>query len=97
MYLPQLTHFYQAARSDLHLQATHISLYMAIFELWNQNSFENPVRVRRAELMPMAKISGRATYHKCLRELVAYGYIRYEPSFHPGIGSLVYLLPEVKP
>ena len=27
------------------------------------------------------------TYHKCLSELVAYGYVEYRPSWHPAKGS----------
>jgi hypothetical protein len=32
-----------------------------------------------------------ATYHKCLKNLHALGYIKYEPSFNPYKGSHVYL------
>lgn len=39
----------------------------------------------------IAKIGGYATYHKCIKDLQAYGYIQYLPSYHPALGSLVYL------
>ena len=39
--------------------------------------------------MKIAKIGGIATYHKCMKDLVSSGYILYQPSFHPGLGSLV--------
>lgn len=32
--------------------------------------------------MLMAKISSRATYHKCMNDLVAFGYVRYIPSYN---------------
>jgi hypothetical protein len=44
----------------------------------------------RNVLMKNARIS-RRTYHKCMRELHEYGYIRYEPSSNPCLRSRVYL------
>ncbi|WP_454803175.1 hypothetical protein [Mucilaginibacter phyllosphaerae] len=44
----------------------------------------------RRELMAFSKIASIATYHKCIRELDAFGYIRYQPSYHPKLGSRVY-------
>jgi hypothetical protein len=76
----QLSGFYQAIASDNRIGATHISLYMALFQLWNLNHCKNPVPVRRDEVMPVAKISSKATYHKCIKELEQYGYIHYYPS-----------------
>jgi hypothetical protein len=40
--------------------------------------------------MAFSKIASIATYHKCIRELDEYGYIHYQPSFHPAKGSLIY-------
>jgi hypothetical protein len=65
---------------------------MAIFELWHQNKFVNPVPVSRHKLMSMAKVSATATYHKCIKELVKGKYISYSPSYNPYFGSLVYVL-----
>jgi hypothetical protein len=50
--------------------------------------------------MRISKISSKATYHKCLKNLHALGYINYEPSHNPFKGSHVYLLnfsDELKP
>ena len=41
--------------------------------------------------MRISKISSRATYHKCLKNLHSLGYINYEPSYNPFKGSHVYL------
>lgn len=41
--------------------------------------------------MRISKISSRATYHKCLKNLHSQGYINYEPSYNPFKGSHVYL------
>jgi hypothetical protein len=75
---------------DERLMATHISLFTALFVQWQRNDFISPFPVTRNELMGYARIASKATYHKCIRELHAYGYIRYQPSFHPAKGSLVY-------
>jgi len=40
----------------------------------------------------IAKISGLATYHKCMGDLNEFGYIEYKRSFNPAVSSLVYLL-----
>lgn len=40
--------------------------------------------------MLMAKISSRATYHKCLNDLVDFGYVGYIPSFNPVLPSQAY-------
>jgi len=41
--------------------------------------------------MKVCKISSNATYHKCIKELNEFGYLRYSPSYNPYKGSLVYL------
>ena len=76
--------------ADDRLMATHVSLFAALFIQWQRNSFVNPFPVTRRELMTHSKIASAATYHKCIRELDESGYIRYQPSFHPSKGSLVY-------
>jgi hypothetical protein len=41
--------------------------------------------------MRISKISSKATYHKCLKNLHSLGYINYEPSYNPFKGSHVIL------
>jgi hypothetical protein len=41
--------------------------------------------------MRISKISAKATYHKCIKDLHNFGYIQYIPSYNPFKGSLVYL------
>ncbi len=90
--IKELTSFYEAIRDDPRIGATHISLYMALFQLYNLNGFKNPISICRKKVMEVAKISGLATYHKCMRDLVEFGYIQYEPSYNPAINSQVRLL-----
>jgi hypothetical protein len=75
---------------DSRLMATHISLFTGLFVQWQRSGFMSPFAVTRRELMAISKIASIATYHKCIRELDAYGYIRYQPSYHPKLGSQVY-------
>lgn len=76
--------------ADRRLLASHISLFTALSVCWQQNGFNSPFAVTRKTLMAFSKIASIATYHKCIRELDEYGYIRYQPSYHPMRGSLVY-------
>ncbi len=90
-YILQLSGFFQRVSTDSRLNPTHVSLYMAIFQFWNAGHFRNPVTISRQELMKISKISAKATYHKCIKDLHNFGYIQYFPSFNPFKGSLVYL------
>lgn len=76
--------------SDPELLTSHISLFTALLICWQRKKFKIPFSVTRKELMSYSKIASIATYHKCIKELHESGYIRYEPSYHPKIGSLIY-------
>ena len=92
MQLKELTRFYEGIKEDSRISPSHIALYMALFECWNQNDFRNPIFISRREVMAAAKISGLATYHRCIKELHEYGYIVYSPSYNPTICSKVMIL-----
>ena len=76
--------------SDSRLLPIHISILTAIFICWQHNGFREPFSVTRRKLMAYSKIASIATYHKCIRELITFMYIRYQPSYHPHKGSLVW-------
>lgn len=78
-------------REDIRLSPFHISLYYALFHVWNQSMFSTPISIARSEIMKSAHIGSANTYVKCLKELSELGYIIYEPSHNPMKGSLVYL------
>ncbi len=88
-YIKHLTGFFEKVSADYDLNPTHISLYMAIFQLWNQNRFQNPISISRDELMRISKISSTATYHKCMKDLTEREYVIYKPSFNPFKGSIL--------
>ena len=99
-YIKHLTGFFDKVAKERSLNPTHVSMYVALFQFWNCNRFKNPISINRDEVMRISKISSKATYHKCLKNLHSLGYIKYEPSYNPFKGSQVYLFnfsDELKP
>lgn len=88
-YIAHLTGFYDKILQDDRISSTHISLYMALFQFWNDQRFRKSIIIHRSEIMDLSKIRSVATYHKGMRELHQYGYIIYEPSYNPFAGSRV--------
>ncbi len=77
--------------NDDRLRPTHISLYMALFQHWNAARFPKALSINRTELMRISRIGSAKTYTECLKELHAWGYMAYTPSYNPTKGSLVNL------
>lgn len=90
-YIRHLAGFFDRVAADDRLNPTHISMYVSLFQFWNASRFKNPISISRGELMRVSKISAKATYHKCMKELNDFGYLKYKPSYNPFKGSLVYL------
>ncbi|MGX5852448.1 hypothetical protein ACWKW6_02340 [Dyadobacter jiangsuensis] len=80
----------EAIKSDDRLSCYHISLYTALL-YYGKGIRQLPFHASRRKLMRFSKIKSGATYHRCLRELVSYGYLEYHPSFHPQQGSRIVL------
>ena len=89
--LNQLKRFLDEASKNPRIGASHVSIYMSLFHCWLYNDCKEPFWVNRRGIMANAKISGVATYHKCIRDLHEYGYIQYIPSYHPLCQSEVYM------
>ena len=53
--IKELTSFYEAIRDDPRIGPTHISLYMALFQLYNLNGLRNPVNICRKRVMESSK------------------------------------------
>lgn len=88
--LKPLSDFFSAIATDPRISITHIGIYAALLQYWSEHHFENPVHVFSYDIMRIAKISASTTFHKAIRELNEYGYIKYEPSFKRTKGSKVY-------
>ena len=85
------TNFCMAISDDPRICSTHISLYLALLQQWHHSGELNPFIIERNTIMKTAKISARCTYNKYINNLQDFGYIIYQPSFNPAIGSTIYL------
>jgi len=74
---------------DSDINPNHISLYNALFQLWNNCGFEDRLSINRNDVMLLSKIGSPNTYVKCLRDLENLGFINYFPSKNPIKGSIV--------
>ena len=90
--IKEFTSFFAAIRDDQRIGTSHISVYMALFQFYILNQFQNPVAISRAAVMELAKINGLATYHKCIKDLEEFGYIKYLPSYNPSVRSQIHLI-----
>ena len=84
--------FLKSIRDDPRICPAHISLFLAILQYSQEHERQNPIRIFRRDIMPLAKISAAGTYLRCIRDLHAYGHIKYIPSYNHFLGSLIYLL-----
>lgn len=89
-----LSDFFSAISNDGRISITHIGIYAALLQYRIASGFTNPIQVFGHEIMKIAKISAPITYHKCVKELSAYGYIHYVPSFKRNQASKIYFPPE---
>ena len=90
-YIKHLNKAMQLFYEDDRLLSSHIATYMALFQVWNENRFLNPITINRMEIMKAAKINSFSTYTKCLRQLHEWEYLEYMPSHNPSRGTRVNL------
>lgn len=88
-YIKHLNGVLELFLKDGRLNPTHISLYMGLFQLWNNQFFREEFHIDRGEVMLCSKIGSKSTYHRCIKELSHWGYILYIPSHNPFKGSRV--------
>lgn len=88
----RLSSFLKLASKHKRFHQSHLSLYSAILMFYAQGLCQNPFRVSRSKLMKHSAIHSFATYHKCMGDFVREGFLDYEPSYHPKLGSQVTLL-----
>jgi len=79
-YILHLNHVLECFTEDERIIHRHISMYMALFFLWNKLKFPEIIHIERGELMPLSKLGSMKFYHLTLRELHEWGYIDYRPS-----------------
>ena len=88
-YIKQLNAVFPMFYNDKRMNNSHIGLYMALFFYWNLHRFEEYFFAHRKELMAMAKIGSRSTYHRLIKDLHDWAYIEYLPSRNPNRKTMV--------
>ena len=66
-YIKHLNAVFNQFSKDNRLNPTHISLYIALFQLWNLNRFLEEFFINRDEVMQLSKIGSKSTYHRCIK------------------------------
>lgn len=79
---------------DRRVNVWHLGMYMVLLDLWNRNGRKNPIAITRQQVMQLARFKSIATYHKCIKDLVAFGYIDYRPTYDYYQGTKVILKEE---
>ena len=92
-YIKHLNHWLEIMKTKPEVKPTHVSLYVALFYLWNHNRFATSFSINRQEMMNISKIGSCTTYSKCMRELHEWGWINYFPSTSKYGISMVSLTP----
>ncbi|KAA2240306.1 hypothetical protein F0L74_29530 [Chitinophaga agrisoli] len=88
-YIRHLNAFFAQGRQDKRLHANHISLYVSLFQIWNEHRFQNPFPILREEVIDLCHIGSVNTYTQCLKDLNSFGYILYQPGPKRGTPSLI--------
>jgi hypothetical protein len=84
--------FFAAASDDPRITGTHISLYMELLRHWKDHQYKCPFHLFSHSIIGTARILSSTTYHRTIRDLNDFGYIKYEPSFKRTQGSKIYIL-----
>jgi hypothetical protein len=92
-YIRHLNAFYTLVHEHERLRSNDISLYMALFQLWNQQRFPVSLMVSRKLITKLSKIGSYKTYVQCLKRLDSYGLLTYQPSERPFEHSVIKMLP----
>lgn len=69
----------------------HISIYFTVFQLWNKSRWQNPLSVKREEVMWLAKVGSVTTYTRCMKQLHVWEFWEYKASFNPLVGTVIHL------
>ena len=75
--------------NDNRVNVWHLSLYFGLLDIWRVAGFQKQFKITRHQLMKKAHFKSITTYHKCIDQLINFGYIAYFPNYDPYQGSLV--------
>ena len=83
--------FMDMVGEDPKMGPKHVSLMLAILYFFYRQGCVNPVQVFSAQLREQAKIRSERIYFYCMKDLKEWGYIKMNPSYRPGVASLITL------
>jgi hypothetical protein len=69
---------------DERIGPVHMCMFLALVRMKEEKK-----RLRREEVMKLAKVKGKTTYFRVIKDLEKWGYIKYRPSFDWKRGSEV--------
>lgn len=64
---------------DARVGPVHVCVYLALVMCKRNGAFSETWGVRREDVMRLAKITGKTTYYRVMKDLAAWGYIQYKP------------------
>lgn len=70
----------------------HISVYEALFSLWNHYRFPTEFSINRAEMMKLSCIGSKNTYTKVMKQLHEWKIVHYLPSYDPLMASKIRMI-----
>ena len=79
-YILHLNAWFEETTTRTDVNPTDMSVYFALFQLWNRQLFPTEFTVNRLDVMRLSKIGSAGTYSKCMKRLHAWGWIIYHPS-----------------
>jgi hypothetical protein len=92
-FIRHLNAFYTLVHEHERLRANDISLYMALFQLWNLERFPVSLIVSRRLALKLCKIGSLHTYTECLKRLHNFGFLTYEPPEGPFSSCVIKMVP----
>jgi hypothetical protein len=90
--LASVLNFLKRSVQDERLLPSHISLLAAICILGHHTKVGSGFIVSRSKLMKFSGIKGKGSYHRVLSQLIDFGFVDYQPSYHPVKGSTIKLV-----
>ena len=67
---------------NIRLNPTHVSLYLALFQLCNLIYFQSFISISQHEMIKLCRIAVFGTYHKRIKDIKSFPQIEYLPSFN---------------
>jgi len=75
-----LDDFFETIVEDPRIGTSHIVIYLALVHAWQIKGCPDSMEVAAYEVMQFAKLRKRDTYLMRVKDLAAFGYIKYQPA-----------------